>query len=951
MKRRLVVTPFVLLATLWLGASAQKSLSGKSLTPADSLRAVIEPLFTTAQYDSILSILPGYIGRAEATRDSLLLGRALTQRGRVMLMTGHIADAERDIDTGIRIAEAARDTMGLMPALHFKGFIHTGALRYADARHCFERRVMLAQRMHSPADEAWGHSGIAYILLQTEQFEAARGEYTRAIALFRASGLTGLEITSLIGLGRVESALGDTPAAIRCYQRAWVASREVGDRENEMWAINNLGFHEVERGDLNRAAQYQRRAFEIAREMKSPQSMLIPALNLVSHSEALGDFESAEATLNEVRTLCDAQGAAFAYLRPAVDLYLADLRLRQGRNHEAATLLRRLTAHPEYVDPQHRDDMAIDLALALAASDSVPAAIGVLLDYMKRGEATYREADARVKLAVARLYVDANDYRAALAYATQAHALAQRNGARRGAVSAAFLVSSCRRALGQKDAAVTCFYAALDSMEAFRSGITAADWRESYGQEIARSVVDAGEVLREEPASASQTVRDAAFFDAMQRVKTRTLLDRITQPRAATRASSPGPRVCTLQELQSAMLPGEVLLDFHVGSQRAFMAAVTRDSSRVVVLPGPESRLSDTARLFSRVVGSDDAAKRTEFPPDRLAAVQRALGREILSKVAGLVVTSPRVFVSGDGFYATIPFGLLIAQDGGNTLIVDHDVVQTPSASVLVRERAMDRRVADPKVVAIRAHQSRLQGARDEVRDLERRYAGVRVVDGVADVSQFQQAAVDCDVLHISSHALVIDRSPWLSGVRLNASLMSPVDATAQNVRRDARTSTFAVLTAADSILIERTFRPDPYLRAWQIAPLQLSTRLAVLSGCETAGGRTTTGGDARAHGRISERRRAGRRGQHVAGRRPRDRNGHAFVLSPPRGRQVGCDCPEDGATRDQPHAAPLPSFLLGRFHRGRRRQHDGGHERARRLARIRDRSGGSPPGRCYRTR
>jgi hypothetical protein len=155
MKRRLVVTPFVLLATLLLGANAQKSLSGKPLTPADSLRAVIEPLFTTAQYDSILSILPGYIGRAEATRDSFLLGRALTQRGRVMLMTGHIADAERDIDTGIRIAEAARDTMGLMPALHFKGFIHTGALRYADARRCFERRVVLAQRMHSPADEAW----------------------------------------------------------------------------------------------------------------------------------------------------------------------------------------------------------------------------------------------------------------------------------------------------------------------------------------------------------------------------------------------------------------------------------------------------------------------------------------------------------------------------------------------------------------------------------------------------------------------------------------------------------------------------------------------------------------------------------------------------------------------------------------------------------------------------
>jgi CHAT domain-containing protein len=203
------------------------------------------------------------------------------------------------------------------------------------------------------------------------------------------------------------------------------------------------------------------------------------------------------------------------------------------------------------------------------------------------------------------------------------------------------------------------------------------------------------------------------------------------------------------------------------------------------------------------------------------------------------------VFVSADGFYASVPFDLVIVQDGGSMLIADHDVVQAPSASVLVRERTMDpdRRVTDPATVAIRAHESRLSGARDEVRDLERHYDGVRVIEGVADAAAFQETARHCDVLHISSHALVVDRSPWLSGVRLTTGPATPVDTTAQSLPSHANTqSSSAVLTATDSLLIERTFRPDPYLRAWQIAPLQLSTRLAVLSACETAGGRATTG-------------------------------------------------------------------------------------------------------------
>jgi CHAT domain-containing protein len=270
---------------------------------------------------------------------------------------------------------------------------------------------------------------------------------------------------------------------------------------------------------------------------------------------------------------------------------------------------------------------------------------------------------------------------------------------------------------------------------------------------------------------------------------------------------------------------------------------VTRDTVRVLELPGPGSPLAEAIPTFNAAIRGSDEAERAQYPPERLAVPERTLGREILAGVTDLVAQASRIFVSPDGFLAAAPFSMLIAEDGGDVLIADRDVVQIPSASVLVHGRTNDaaRRVDEPNVVAIRARESRLSGARDEVRDLARHYAGVRVVDGVTDVKAFQQAALHCDVLHISSHALVVDRSPWMSGLRLATAAANPVDTVVAG--SDARAhGASSILSSADSLLIERTFRPDPYLRAWQIAPLHLPAKLTVLSACETAGGRATTG-------------------------------------------------------------------------------------------------------------
>ena len=775
--------------------------------------------------------------RAQASGDSLLLGRVLTQRGRVALMRGRNADARADIDVGIRIAEAMRDTVGLMPACHFKGFAYSMMGDYHEGMRWYQRRLFLAQRTRAPIDEAWARTSIGYTYHRWSDNVRARDEYTRAIALFRSVGSRS-EINPLIGLGRVESAAGNEREAVRCYQRAWVVSKEVGDRLNEMWAMNNLGALEFSRGDLSRADQYQQRAFDLARELKVPSGIVIPAANLADRAMARGDLETAERVLRETRELCETQGAA--EFLGMVDFRLAELMIEQGRSRAAAATFRRLIA-TDRLEPQHRDFAPIDLAVILERSDSVIAAVDLLEESVRRrADDMYDDAVAPTHMLLSRLYLRTDQPEKALVSAVRARASSVTAGRSRSVIAAILQESICLRALGRHADAMSSFHAAVDSLEVFRGGISTAEWREVFGQEVAGSVVDAAHVLLEYPPDAARSAREEAFFDAIQRVKTRALLDRITDPRFGPSESEEPRRVATLRDLQAVLQPGELLLDVHAGSQRSILAAVSTDSLRLVELPGDDSPLAESVRLFRTLLASPDESLRREYPSERIAAMQRAIGRAVLGAVGDMVGNATRVFVAPDGYFAAIPFGTLILADGSEVLMAHRDVVEVPSASVLVLQRAIERAqcINQPNLVAISSSDAALPGARDEVRELARRYGGSAQIATIAGAESFEAATSQCDVLHIAAHALVIDRSPWESGIRLGA----PTNAAGDTVALAAARGDTQILPVADSMLVAKTFAGDPYLRAWQIAQLALPAKLAVLSACETAGGRVTSG-------------------------------------------------------------------------------------------------------------
>ncbi|MDH4036173.1 MAG: CHAT domain-containing tetratricopeptide repeat protein [Candidatus Krumholzibacteria bacterium] len=811
--------------------------TASTVSIADSLAARVEPLFAAGAYDSILALLPGYLLEAESRGDSILLGRALTQRGRVLLMKGMRERAIVDLDAGVGIAEAMADTAGLMPALNFRGFAYGGAGAWDDAMRCYQRRLDLALLVRSPLDEAWARTSIAYVQQQRGHEDEARKNYRRAIALFRAAQRPRLELTPLIGLGRVESAAGNEREAIRCYQRAWVVAREVGDRVNEMWATNNLGSLEESSGDIGRAAEYQRRAYEIARELAYPHGIVIPAINLARRATELGDFAGADAILRETRELCVSQSEPESI--DIVDFAIANLRLAEGRYQEAAAILDRLLTPVTRLEPQYRDRAMLGYARALNASAGAEPAVAWLEHRFDAGDLTHADTRAGVALYCAFLYAEAGRTERALAFAARARALADDNGLVRLAVAARLRESICERALGRPASATASLHAAMEQLEAFRGRISSPEWREAYGQETSRLVLQASRVLLEYPDSLSAAARERTFFDTMQRVKTRTLLDRISDPRATPGALAVRNPV-TLSETQAALRDGELLLDFLAGDEMSFLFVVSPGDCRLLELPGIGSPLEERVDLFRRIVASPDPVGRAQYPPERIAPMQRALGHEVLGAAAGLIEAARCVFVSPDGFYSRIPFGILMPGDA--PLMAGRDVILMPSASLLVLDRARGRTHCEDagRLVAIGAGaDARLPGARDEVNGLARHYRNVDRVPVIPGGEALADLLTPCDVLHVAAHALVVDRSPWDSGILLG----TPVGGGDDALRASSDTQPpRPILSAADSLLVAREFPGDPYLRAWRIAGLPIHARLAVLAACETAGGRVTTG-------------------------------------------------------------------------------------------------------------
>ena len=782
----------------------------------------------------------------------------------------------------------------------------------------FAEALELWRRSGEVYQEALTETKLGKALSAAGEMGPATHHLERALKLHRQLGIENRQPALYNYLGLSYERLGAFEQARAAFAEAQESARRVSDSREATAAINNLGLLEQDAGEPWKALVLFDKALAGWRELEDRSGEAVTLHNLgtlytvlgqlpearESLEGALGLYRSAGRRHQEAATLVALGWVRFLQGDPAgarADLLLSlDLRRATGQPYGEAVTLDRLGTLSR--ETRQFDRAISEYRQALAILDRIGDSAGRARTLSNLGEALILAGDAT----------------AGLRCESEALKLLERQGGASAEAFALFRRARAEQALGSLEAAWADMSRAIPKLEEIRERARSDDFRMTYLDSVHEQYELAVDLLMELHARKPAAGFDRRALEMAERARARGLLDLVHEARGRRTAES-GPANETLhrleeelraaetrqaervarggkesavaaeesrirrllkerekvqvelrlaasgnavaaqpvdlQKIQSRLLDdGTVLLVYALGERRSFLWVVDRREIASAVLPPRREIETAAERLHSLL------ARRQRGSGKQWELIAAELSR-VLVGPAGRLLENKRIVVVPDGTLAYVPFGVLPEPyPAGQPLLVRHEVVVLPSASVLaaIRERAAARPPApnllaviadpvfsadDPRLaarghgrsapekagVALLAAGAVTRSAEDlGLRDLARlpfsRQEGEAILafappkvrfgatDFAANLSLLTEGRLaSFRYVHFATHALIHPRNPELSGVVLS--------------------------------LFDEQGRSRPgFLRSYQILSSRLSSDLVVLSACRTGLGQALNG-------------------------------------------------------------------------------------------------------------
>lgn len=794
----------VLLLALAVGAPRARSAPALSsplapyraaLLRADSLSRLGRP----AGADSVLA---GVLREARARSDTRAIAGLLVIRGRIWVFIGQPARVERDLDEALARARALDDSVLVEQAHRLLGIVTSSDGRWDASRaHCEASRA-LCVALRDTAGEGRALTGLAYADLMQGRLPRAKDAYERAVRLLANTSDARGGLQALVGLGRTRLGLADYDGAKACFEQVTERAHAIGDWWNEASAWNNLGAGEYQVGDPARAMEDYARSIALYPAGSAAAIRLIPETNMALALQQLGRVNEADRALRALTERCRREGAK---------LELAHVFVRRSAIAEERRLWREAVALADSAsaigaaDPAVLSQAAIARANALASlnelGDALPA-----LDAARAHPGVGPSSAIRLDYWRTRARIVRGQVREALTIALESRRQAGAFGAGDVAQKPYEALAHAWLAAGEPDSALAALSLAEAAWAAARDVPRDPEWR------AARGVMGAGlrrlhvRTLLEYPTRESEARRTAAAFDALQRYKARSVLERVIVPGGAVETPSLEAmrEPVTLAELQQSVLaPGELLVEMLSVADTCIVFLAARERCEAFLLP-VRPGLSDRLRLYRDLLASASAT-RAERDPELLTGLGRSLAREALGPVVDRIGRYRRLVIAPDGLFHLVPFAALPAADG-RPLVEHVEVVTVPSASVLaaVHDRAPWRHDRGAlRILAVAglrtATGTPLPGTAREAGRLERTYRGVELFHATAGHRLPAQALDGYDVLHLAAHATVDDQRPWRSSLWVGAGAAADTPLAAADIASSRYSARLAVLSSCSS--------------------------------------------------------------------------------------------------------------------------------------------------------
>jgi len=758
--------------------------------------------------------------------------------------------------------------------------------RQAEACYQLGRRYLLLRRDYRKALELFQSANALYRSVRDHRFiavtyneigraHAEMGEYDRALppyrralAEWRRQPLADGHAVTLENLGELDALQGKTAAALRLYREAselWHRRGEPSARAKEANALTHLAWVYRTVGAWSQALTVLGPALELCRgpgeqwqrakvfkelakvylNEDEPRRAL-PYLEQAYRLESAGgDPEALAGTLVDL-------GVSYRRLHEhgrSLQFYADALRIFQqtgDRQTEAITWLSLGSAYLRLQQPvraaqlfgkalrlAHDTGLRATEAAALLGAGLAARDRGNLGEALADGEAALamvevlRGAASRPDLRASYMALNEDGYGFVVEVLMQMHA----EQPARGFDLRALQYSEQARARNLLDD--------LAARGARTAGSSVAPALAAERRRLERQIAAKDRELHEPVAPGRPGAKAVArqieqLFEQLSEVAER--ISKRAPPVAAPLRPSALPR--TVAEIARGLLDDEtLLLEYHLGTAKSHLWAITPEAVASFELPGREE-------LDPLVRSTHQLLARSRQPENLDAAARRAaeLSRVLLGQVATRL-GERRLVIIANGALQYVPFAALPDPGhGGEPLMLRHEIVYAPSLAVLAELRAAERaRTAAPGLVAIVADP--VFGADDE------RARGLRVPAAMLDPQLASLPRLTYSHTEAETIASLAGRAGVLEALGFDANAGLVLSGRLRNYRI-LHFATHGTLRTDPSDLpalalsqVDRDGRPrEGFLRAFEIADLDLPADLVVLSGCETALGKELAG-------------------------------------------------------------------------------------------------------------
>lgn len=702
-------------------------------------------------------------------------------------------------------AHALRDTFAIAYVHDRRGIAHLVLGHQEPAKKDFAEAVRYAKRAGFPQIEGDAHRGLGAIAKMEGDYARARTELALAVKQLPQPSSEWLQ--SQLMLGEMMNRTGNPDGARDKFEEVLAEGR----RRKHAWtiaaAMQDLGIVAFEQGDMAEAdRQWYAAALQFdtlrTRKVAPPTASIGCRTNRAHALMVLGRYAEAEQLLDKL--IADSAALEDQTDRIGCMGELGALYRRLGRTAAAERTLRRVRAGAAGGDAETEESASLELAGLLRETGRLGEAESLLDSLLAparfAGMTAVNQGSALIEKSAIQRAQGKNAE--ALVAARQGERLMRAKGEAPSIYWLDGIVELARaqRATGKPDSAVVTLARASKAWEKWRAQISSLEWRERAGSGLSGLFAEYGLALLDPRRKAPEAQKARQAFDALQVFQARTLEERMHG--AGLSGRSMAARVSADSLRKSVLQPGEALLDFVSTPDTIFAFVVTRTGTVVRLLPGAQTldALYDDWR--GAMIGGADTP-----------TVDRGLARlsgELLAPVAAALKGANRVIVTGGGSVALWPVAALTLPGEDSPLGEHREIVSAPSATLFALLRARHSRQNGGTLLALcrttDAAGNDLPGAERELSLLDKSYANV-VTKRNPSVKEVTADMVGYDALHFAAHAEASATTPWRSG-----------------------------------FLLGKGAGDDAYLRASSVARLKLKARLAVLSGCQSAGATALAG-------------------------------------------------------------------------------------------------------------